>query len=266
MTVKKFLCRPGSLLAAAAAALCMFASCGEPVIRESYRITFPDLPEAWMEVLGEASWHAEWVGEEGGLCSVEVAPGGTAYADLAQGWTSPVSAWPYWPDKGIRHGVMKPAGALFPLDVAGDSIELTWHGGVDAVFFRELAALNSEKRLPHNFNWRRFRELFSGGVLSEDILLDPWLADWKTVAARTAMSGFDRRRINSRKLTSISLTAPASGPWIGTSPFMRAGDWEKGETVTIKTGEAVDSYFCPSGVLRCSPDAWNWVNYYNHKQ
>ena len=259
MTTKKFLYR----LAAAAAALCMFAACSEPVIRESYRIKFPDLPDSWLEVLGEASWHTEWIGKDGAIHSTEAE---TAYADLAQEWTSPVIAWPYWPDRGIRYGVMKPAGAIFPLDVSGGSIKLTWNGGVDAVFFLELAARNSEKRLPHNFNWVRFRELFSGGVLSEDILLDPWLADWKAIAAKTAMSGFDRRRINSQKRTSISLTAPACGPWVGTSPFMRAGNWQKDQTVTLKAGDTVDSYFCPEGVLRYSASAWNWISYYNHNQ
>jgi hypothetical protein len=262
MTTKKSFYR----FMATAAALSVFAACGEPVIHESYRIKFPDLPESWLEVLGEASWHTEWVGKDGAIHSAEVGPGGAAYAGLAQEWTSPVSAWPYWPDKGIRHGVMKPSGALFPLDVSGNSVELTWSGGVDAVFFWELAALNSEKRLPHNFNWVRFRELFSGEALNEDILLDPWLADWKAIAEKTAMSGFDRRRINSQKLTSISLTMPASGPWIGTSPFMRVLDWQKDQTVTLKAGDAVDSYFCPEGILRCSSSAWNWLSYYIHNQ
>jgi hypothetical protein len=241
----------------------MFAACGEPVIMESYKIKFPDLPAAWLEVLGEANWHTEWIDKNGVIKSAEVRPGDTAYAGLAQEWTSPVSAWPYWPDKGIRHGVMKPAGALFPLDVSGGSIKLTWNGGIDAVFFWELAALSTEKRLPHNFNWARFRKLFSGALLSEDILLDPWLADWKTIAAKTALSGFDSRRINSQKLTSVSLAVPASGPWIGTSPFMRARDWRKDETITLKVSDTVDSYFCPQGILHCSPDAWNWVKYHS---
>jgi hypothetical protein len=266
MTAKKSLCRLTARVMAAVFTLCMSASCSNPVIHESYRIKFPDLPESWLEVLGEANWHTEWIGKDGNLHSAEVEPEGLAYAGLAQEWASPVSAWPYWPDKGIRYGVMKPSGAIFPLDVSGGSIQLTWSGGIDAIFFRELAALNSEKRLPHNFNWVRFRELFSGGVLSEDILLDPWLADWKEIAAKTVLSGFDRRRIISQKRTSISLTVPASGPWTGTSPFMRTGDWQKGETITLKAGAVVDSYFCPEGILHYSPDAWTWVKYDRHNQ
>jgi hypothetical protein len=261
-TAKKVLCP----LMAATAALCLFTACGEPVIIQSYRIKFPDLPEAWLEILGEANWHTEWAGKDGNIHSAEVEPGGKAYAGVSQEWSSPVSAWPYWPDKGIRYGVAKPAGAIFPLDVSGSSIRLTWGAGVDAVFFWELASLNNEKRLPHNFNWARFRELFSDALLPEDILGDPWLADWKTIAVKTAMSGFDRRRINSQQCTSISLTVPASGPWIGTSPFMRVSDWQKGETITLKVSGAVDSYFCAEGILRCSPNAWNWIKYSSYNQ
>jgi hypothetical protein len=253
-------------LVASTIVLCVFSSCGAPVLRQSFRIKFPDLPESWLETLGEASWHTEWAGKDGLVHSAEVMPGDTVYAGLAQEWASPVSAWPYWPDKGIRYGVMRPAGAIFPLDVSGASIKLTWGGGIDAVFFRELAALNNEKRLPHNFNWARFRELFSGKLLPEDILLDPWLADWKTIAAKTAASGFDRRRINSQKRTDISFTVPASGPWIGTSPFIHVNNWQKDETVTLKVSGAVESYFCPEGTLRLSPDAWNWIKYNSRNQ
>ncbi|MDR2343589.1 MAG: hypothetical protein LBD86_03560 [Spirochaetaceae bacterium] len=245
----------------AVAVACMSVSCSEPVISQSYRIIFPDLPESWLEILGEASWHTEWVGKDGFLKSAESPPGGKVYVGVRQEWASPVSAWPYWPDKGIRQGVMKPAGAIFPLDVSGSSIRLTWNGGVDAVFFMELATLNSEKRLPHNFNWPRFRELFSGAALPEEILSDPWLADWKTIAAKTAVSGFDSRRISGQKRTSVNLEAPASGPWIGASPFMHTGDWQKDESITLKVSEGVDSYFCPEGVLRCSPGAWVWIKY-----
>ncbi|MDR0410312.1 MAG: hypothetical protein LBH18_07975 [Spirochaetaceae bacterium] len=242
---------------------CLCASCGEDsVIRQTYCLKLPSLPETWLEVMGEASWHIEWIGEDGGIHSAEIYPsGGNVSAEIMQNWASPVSAWPYWPEKGVRHGVMKPAGAIFPFDTDGANIRLSWNAGVDAVFFGELAALGNEKRLPHNFNWRRFRELFSNAELPEDVLADPWLADWKSIAAKTAASGFDRRRINAQKLSSRSLTIPADGPWIGVSPFADSKDWQKGETVTIKLGSGVESYFSPEGVLRCSSNAWNWLRH-----
>jgi hypothetical protein len=238
------------------------SSCGEPVTRRSYRVNLPAPPASWLEVLGEAHWRIEWNGEDGTDMSAEAVPGGkSCYAGIVQEWTTPVTAWPYWPDKGIKPGVVMPAGALFPFDVSGDSINLSWNGGVDAVFFRELAALADEKRLPHNFNWVRFRKLFSDGDLPESVLQDPWLADWKTIAAKTVSSSFDRRRIAAQKGSSLNFTAPSGGPWIGTSPFTREQDWQPGDAVTVKVIKTVDIYFCPDGILRCASNAFIWQSY-----
>jgi hypothetical protein len=257
-TTKKILFGIGAVFAV----LNLLASCKEPVLRQSYRVNLPVEPDGWLEVLGKAHWRIEWNGGDGTDRSGEVVPDGkNCYAGIMQEWTTAIIAWPYWPEKGIRPGVMRPAGALFPFDVSGGSINLSWNGGVDAVFFRELAALADEKRLPHNFNWMRFRNLFSDGELPENILNDPWLADWRAIAAKTVSSSFDRRRITAQKGSSMNFTAPSNGPWIGTSPFMRAQDWQTGDSVTVKVVNPVDIYFCPDGILRCSPNAYIWLAY-----
>jgi hypothetical protein len=256
-TAKKVLLCLGAVLAALS-----LSSCDEPVLRQSYRVNLPALPDSWREVLGEAHWRIEWHGSNGAARSAEAVPDGKpCYAGLMQEWTTPVTAWPYWPDKGITPKVMMPAGALFPFDVSGAAINLSWGGGVDAVFFRALAALADEKRLPHNFNWMRFRKLFSDGDLPENILQDPWLADWQAIAAKTVSSSFDRRRITAQKGSSLNFTAPSGGPWIGTSPFMREQDWQPGDSVTIKVVKPVDIYFCPDGILRCAPNTFIWQGY-----
>jgi hypothetical protein len=257
-TIKSF-----SLCGIFTAALFMYAACDEDaIIRDSYTLILPDLPEAWLVVLGEPYWHIEWVNKEGSVQSAEIYPGANASAaEIMQEWTTPVTAWPYWPEKGLKYGIMKPAGALFPLDVSGGRVNLSWNGGIDAVFYRELAAINSEKRLPHQFNWVRFRELFQGADLPEEILKDPWLADWKSIAVKTAASGFDHRRINVQKYSTLSLAIPADGPWISSSPFMRVSDWKLRQSVVIKITEQAVSYFCPQGILRCSSGAWMWITY-----
>lgn len=249
------------------AALTLSASCeADAVIRDSYELVLPEPPEAWMEVLGEPCWRIEWFDSNGVMQSAEILPGGTGGADgIMQEWTTPVTAWPYWPEKNIKYGIMKPAGALFPLDVYGGSINLSWRGGIDAVFYRELAALNSEKRLPYNFNWVRFRELFQSGGLSEEIVKDPWLADWKSIAAKTAASGFDRRRISARKYSTLSLAMPAPGPWIGESPFMPGGNWQQQENVALKVTDETSNYFCPDGILRCASGVWIWIMYIHNQ-
>jgi hypothetical protein len=244
-------------------ALFFTASCDEDaIIRDSYTLALPDLPDTWLQVLGEPCWRIEWFDKNGSMQSMEISSGAAARAgEIMQEWTTPVTAWPYWPEKGIKYGVMKPAGALFPLDVSGNRVNLSWNGGIDAVFYRELAALDSEKRLPYHFNWIRFRELFEGADLPEEILEDPWLADWKSIAIKTAVSGFDRRRISARKYSNLSLAMPAPGPWIGESPFMPGNDWQEQENVALKVTDEASSYFCPTGILRCARGVWMWIIY-----
>jgi hypothetical protein len=260
-TIKTLLC------SGIIAALCLFTACNEnAVIRQSYNLTLPGLPEAWLEVLGEARWHIEWVDEDGSIQSVENESGSKASVyGIMQEWATPVTAWPYWPEKGIKYGLMKPAGAIFPIDVSGSRIKLSWNAGIDAVFYWELAARGSEKRLPHQFNWKRFRELFSSKDLSEEILQDPWLADWEAIAVKTAASGFDRRRISPKKYSTLNLAIPAGGPWIGVSPFMQSNNWLEQENVLIKVTDQTGSYLCPTGILRCSSGAWIWITY-THNQ
>ncbi|MDR2658880.1 MAG: hypothetical protein LBC27_02665 [Spirochaetaceae bacterium] len=248
---------------AIAAALCLCASCEkDAALQTEYHVKLPNLPETWRGVLGEASWHIEWVGEGGVINSAETAAGNeTPVITIIQGWTTPVTAWPYWPEKNIRRGIIKPAGALFPLDTSGGTLKLSWNGGVDAVFFWELAAYDNEKRLPYNFNWPRFRELFTNANLPEDVLRDPWLANWKEIAAKTASSGFDRRRISGEKRSNYNINIPANGPWIGVSPFAAAADWRKGETAVVKLNGQTETYFCPAGILRCSSATSIWIDY-----
>jgi hypothetical protein len=256
-----------SLLRKAAAVLLLWplASCGEdglkPVMPQSYRLELPAIPASWLEVLGEADWYVEWVDADGGKRSAEVGPGASPSAAIMREWAAPVLAWPHWPGKGIKHGTMKPAGAIFPLDADGGSLRLSWLGGVEASFYWELAALAGEKRLPHLFNWPRFRELLSSEQLAEDVRLDPWLADWKSIAVKTAASGFDSRRITAQKLSPVTVDIPADGPWVGVSPFAPSEDWATGESAVLQIGEQAESYFSPSGVLRCSLSAWIWVEY-----
>ncbi|MDR0475627.1 MAG: hypothetical protein LBH43_18385 [Treponema sp.] len=37
-------------------------------------------------------------------------------------------------------------------------------------------------RIPWYFDWPRFRELMDSSDIPEEVRLDPWTADWKTIA------------------------------------------------------------------------------------
>jgi hypothetical protein len=131
----------------------------------SYCVVFPALPDTWREVLGEPRWRVVWISPQGEQ-TLESDGKDAPLVDPLIEWTTPVIAYPFWPERGIRADMMKPAGALFPLDVNGGTIKLSWQGGVEAFIYKELAstppeATSGTPRRPQYFNWPRFRELLT---------------------------------------------------------------------------------------------------------
>jgi hypothetical protein len=148
---------------------------------------------------------------------------------------------------------MRPAGAIAPFDADGPNLRLSWEAGPEARFYRALAAAwETGTRRPDRFDWPRFRDLLRDGNIPPELRADPWLADWDEAAIRTAQSGFDRRRIQPRPRTPVTLSVPWPGPWAGSSPFTETYLWEPGDTVTIEAAAEADTLVSPSGVLRYS--------------
>jgi hypothetical protein len=164
--------------------------------------------------------------------------------------------------------MMKPAGALFPLDVDGVTIKLSWQGGVEAFIYWELAmrpeATSGTPRHPQYFNWPRFRELLTGAELNEAVRADLWCVDWELFCQKTAQSGFDRRRVTPRKTTPLVVPVAHEGIWLGTSPFAPALFQAAGERVVIQTSAALDTYVSSSGILRCQGDVWIFEDTTSH--
>jgi hypothetical protein len=172
-----------------------------------------------------------------------------------QEWSSPVIAWPYWPERKLFPGDMKPAGALFPWDVSGGRVVLSWNAGVDAFLWRKLAAGAAGNRLPWYFDWSRFRELFQSAVLDEAVRIDPWRVDWETFAVKTLESGFYRSRIVPRP--AAELVVPGLGGfWIGSSPLSPPLDFPPGDSLILPVGEEVETWVSSKGILRCGGGAW----------
>jgi hypothetical protein len=178
-------------------------------------------------------------------------------------WTTPIIAYPFWPERGILPGVFRPAGALFPFDAGNSRITLSWRGGIDAWVYLCLrdggSAGDAGSRQPQYFDWPRFRFLLESSDIDEEVRLDPWLTDWQDVAARTVQSGFDRRRIKPVKTQELPVTIPQSGLYLGTSPFQEPLFWEKDATVLFPVTGKVDTYATTEGLLRCTTGAWLWI-------
>jgi hypothetical protein len=256
-------------------------ACDRAAIRSEYALDFPPLPAAWQELLGDARWRLIWTDSQGVTQTMET--GGEAAISTVAEWATPALAFPYWPGRGILPGEMRPAGAIFPFDVRGDRLQLSWRGGAEAWFYRELAAARKaalaetgteggaaaaqgalDKRRPEYFDWPRFRSLMDSDVIPAAVREDPWKADWSEVAIRTVQSGFDRRRISGQ--ATQELLAPGaelgSGPFAGPSPFARPLLPEPGLGYRFAVTNRSDTYVSSGGVLRVSGKAWIYYSFY----
>ncbi|MDR0551062.1 MAG: hypothetical protein LBG72_03470 [Spirochaetaceae bacterium] len=260
-TIVPLFALPAAVVFAAVVACICFTSCLLEENNDVYVLVPPELPAAWQKALGEPRWILEWVDEDGNLQQKETATLDGEHISPYRYRAVPISASPVWKEKGISAGQFYGAGAIFPQDAADGKITLTWQGGVDAHFYKLLAELDNEKRLPANFDWKRFRELFTGEKTEKEARSDPWLVPWKEIAQKTAESGFSSTRIKVKKDAGLPVTVPAGGPWLGGSPFTPCYDWKMGETVTVSILKDVENFYCPQGVLRCVKNAYIFRKY-----
>jgi len=245
-------------------------NCGEALTDSGFALELPDLPQAWEDVLGSPNWRIEWVNTEGRKEAVTVKGNGGLTIYPPQTWVSAVSAFPFWPEKGLGPGIFRPAGAIFPYDASGGRLILSWQGGVDACLYWEMARAcggkgqeenqpeesqerAAVKRLPMNFNWPRFRLLFDDPSVNAEVRADPWLADWAGIAAKIIQSGFDKRRLVPEARS--ALTVPVSpGPWIGASPYAAPLLFETTPVFLVRP--TADTWVSKEGVLRCNSETW----------
>ncbi|GMO36980.1 MAG: hypothetical protein Ta2F_13050 [Termitinemataceae bacterium] len=246
-------------------------SCKNHVIYDQYTFMMPQLKEcspdeadvsgdAYLAMFGPPLWHIEWVDPDG---SVQYAQtyASSFTAEIMQDWPNPIFAYPVWGGKNIVKGLIRPAGAIFPFDSHAGKIYLSWQGGVDANFYKCLDNTNNEKRQGYKFDWKSFRELFTNHVLSDEICRDPWLADWAAIAEKTAVSGFDKRRIVPKKNSSANVILPHDGPFFGTSPFMHKIDLQEGNVMTSNFIRQTETFFAADGILHVSGNVVFWNPY-----
>jgi hypothetical protein len=254
-----------AFLAAILAAIlgCAICACNAGFLEPEYDAELPALPAAWIPVLGAPHWRIEWIGPGGTREIRETGDAGISGIKVMQEWATPIIAYPFWPEQGIQPEALRPCGAIFPFDVEEDHIRLTWRGGVDATVYWELARSSKNTsstgtpRQPQYFDWPRFRELLQDPVISEELRTDPWLADWKTIAAKTAQSGFDRRRITVQAREEL-LIPVSGGPWIGSSPFAEPLIQEAGQELRVQVCGDIDTYISANGMIHCTKGAWIW--------
>ncbi|GHV44795.1 hypothetical protein AGMMS49546_29340 [Spirochaetia bacterium] len=265
-----------TLLAALFTAL-LLCGCGNSLVDSRFVINFPELPPAWPELLGPPRWRVEWIGPAGNRESLETGASGGIEINIPPTQPSPVLAWPFWPARGpgIVPGSFRPAGAIFPFDAAGGRLNLSWQGGIDAFFYHALARASAQAaaqaadqaagngsspdtglRVPQNFDWPRFRELFEDPGVSAEFRADPWTADWAAIAANVVKSGFDKRRFKPQAREELRVNV-SRGPWIGTSPFAAPLLFEEDLPLfPVRPGTESDAWYSADGILRCAGTSW----------
>ena len=240
-----------------------FTACGHGLMETKYNLVLPGLPSAWEKILEKPHWRLEWVDENGKWSSWEGKERFPGLSPIIE-WTSPVIAWPFWPEKGLAPGIAYPAGALFPWDLSGASLVLDWNAGVDALFWRELAQCekaqngSSTPRFPWYFDWPRFRELMRSEDIPSEIRENPWLAEWSSIAQKTVESGFDRRRIKAEARTEIAIPCP-DGLWAAPNPFSEPIAIMLGESLILMVKDTPETWVSASGLLRCQKEAWIFI-------
>ncbi|MDR1232174.1 MAG: hypothetical protein LBK61_12345 [Spirochaetaceae bacterium] len=231
------------------------------MVDRPYRLVLPDLPPAWQTVLGDARWSVEWIDGAGTVQSAELPPGRDFAVTVVNDASSPVLAYPYWPERGLKPGDMKPAGALFPWDAHGGDIVLSWRGGVDAVFWRGLSLGGREAA---SFNWKRWREAWTDGSFPPAAVRDPWLCDWESIAAKIAASGFDKRRIAVTDYPRLELPGTAwPGAWYGPSPLDEGTSAPPDEILSLPLVPPSAFVFSSAGLLRYSSEGlllFSWTD------
>ncbi|MCL2209454.1 MAG: hypothetical protein FWC19_08525 [Treponema sp.] len=227
-------------------------------------LEIPKTPENWVSILGQPHWKVEWFDKNGEIQSKVVFPGHNTEAELPVTWVNPVTAWPFWPEHSLIPGNFKPAGALFPFDCSDGRMILSWEAGVDAFFYKELAFANSlnEKKIPSNYDWLRFRELFKTNVLDSAAVKDPWLIDWHYVAGKTIESNFDRRRLIPQAVTHLNIPAP-SGTWYDSSPFSDPLYFPQEETPAFPLNTGSSVWVSSEGILRTNGKTWVFTMWKN---
>jgi len=227
-----------------------------------YLLELPKTPEIWVSLLGEPCWRIEWISPESKMQTAFIPPNGSQEIDIPSTWANPVTAWPYWPDFNLIPGFFKPAGAIFPFDVKDGNLCLSWEAGPDSIFYWELLNVNVDKntRVPANFDWPRFRELFNTDKLKDAVREDPWLVNWRSAAEKTVSGNFDTRRLVPETAVLTKIPA-ASGPWYGTSPFTKPIYFGEGEPPVFPVRTGINVWISEDGILKVDGKTWVFTEF-----
>jgi hypothetical protein len=207
---------------AACSVAALAASCALFVRDAEVSVVLPPPPAHWVRAFPDLRFRIEYRDATGVERSVEVPSGARTTIHCTRLCNSAVLGRPLC--RADREGLLRPAGALVPLNETETELPLTWENGPAAVVMSRLRSLG------------RDTSLFNAGRLEEYMARepDPWNLDLVGIAQKIAegtFSAYDIERLSQRDVT----VAAGAGEWFFESPFSGKAASDQSGAITARS-------------------------------
>ena len=208
---------PGFFACAAAA---LGVSCALFTPETEVTVVLPTPPAHWAPAFPDLEFRIVYCDAAGGEHAAVVSCGAAARIRCSRRGNSPVLAYPV--SRADVGGLLRPAGALHPLNGNGAELPLTWENGPPAVVMSLLRSLG------------RDTSLFNAGRLEEYMAReqDPWDLDLAGIARKIADGTFCAYDVDPLLLRDVT-AATGAGEWFFESPFSTTVQADKSGSIAI---------------------------------
>jgi hypothetical protein len=212
------------LVVAAALAACCFISCAPFGGDAELEAVMPQIPGHWAAAFPDLRFRLVICGrgENGGELDVPASASSVRIACPKAANTAVLA----YPESARAGGFLRPAGALYPLDVrrdgARDVLSFTWEAGCSAWILSRLRELGFDTSL---VNATRLRAELASHP-------DPWALDVQKIVEKLAEGAFTAYDIDSLPSRDVQLQ-PGKGNWFLESPASSVTACADGDTLVL---------------------------------
>ena len=202
-------------------AAALAASCSLLAPETEVTVVLPAPPEHWGRAFSDLGFELVYRDEAGVEHTTDAPGAGTACIRCSRQGNSAILAYPR--SVADVSGLLRPAGALFPLDAEdGSTLRLTWEAGPLALLMSLLGSLGRDP------------SLFNAGRLAEYMARqpDPWSLDIRAMAQKIAEGTFSAYDIDLLPCRDVTLDVD-TGEWFFESPFSAVMTSDQSGIVTV---------------------------------
>jgi hypothetical protein len=211
-------------------------SCSLDASTDRIVLRFPEIPPAWRNA-GNLRYKLTFRDAEGSKIDLDAVPGDGIQITLERGSAQAFLAYPYITDY-LWPGILKPAGAVYPGELAGDELRLTWEGGLGAGAARILEGSGYPIGTA---DWRRI------AAEAKDRAGDPWAIGSRPIASAILSGSFGVAAFKPE--VPLPVRVPLSArPTDGAGGGTRETSWAADSPFALRPVEDGDLYgFCVPG-------------------